>query len=81
MDKVSYIRLFQIYSDAITSDGSLGSELRQIINRDMIWNKLSDEERKEMKKSFAEIVNKISHEVLSKRNKSFNAFKRGMRKK
>jgi len=47
----------------------------------MIWNKLSDEERKEMKKSFAEIVNKISHEVLSKRNKSFNAFKRGMRKK
>jgi hypothetical protein len=73
--------LFQIYSDAITSNSELGSELRQVINLDIIWNKLSDDERQEMKKIFAEIVNKISHESLSKRNKSFKAFKRGMRKK
>ena len=81
MDKISYLRLFQIYSDAITSNSELGSELRQVINLDIIWNKLSDDERQEMKKIFAEIVNKISHEVLSKRSKSFKAFKRGMRKK
>ena len=81
MDKISYLRLFQIYSDAITSSSALGSELRQVINLDIIWNKLSDDERQEMKKIFAEIVNKISHEVLSKKNKSFKAFKRGMKKK
>ena len=81
MDKISYLRLFQIYSDAITSSSTLGSELRQVINLDIIWNKLSDDERQEMKKIFAETVNKISHEVLSKRKKNFRAFKRGMRKK
>ncbi len=81
MDKISYIRLFQIYSDAITSDSSTGSQLRQAINLDIIWNKLSDDERQEMKKIFSEIVNKISHEVLSNRNKTLKAFKKGVKKK
>ncbi len=81
MDKISYIRLFQIYSDAITSDSSTGSQLRQAINLDVIWNNLSDDERQEMKKIFSEIVNKISHEVLSNRNKTLKAFKKGVKKK
>ena len=81
MDKISYLRLFQIYSDTITSNSELGSELRQVINLDKIWNKLSDDERQEMKKIFTEIVNKIAHEILSKRNKSLKAFKKGMKKK
>ncbi len=81
MDNLSYLRLFQIYSDALTSDSDLGSKLRQVINLDIIWNKLSDYERQEMTKIFTEIVNKISHEVLNKRNKTLKAFKKGVRKK
>ena len=81
MDKISYLRLFQIYSDAMTSNTELGSDLRQIINLDIIWNRLSDDERLEMRKTFAEIVSKISYEILRKKSKSLKAFKKVMRKK
>ncbi len=73
--------MFQIYSDIITSNNSTGSQLRKLINLDTIWDELSDEERQEMKKVFSEIVSKISHEVLSNRDKTFKAFKKGMKKK
>jgi len=81
MDKFSYLQLFRIYSDAMTSDSTLGIELRQVINLDKIWNKLSDDERQEMKRIFSDVVNKIGHEILRKRNKSLKAFKKGMKKK
>jgi len=80
MDKISYLRLFQIYSNAMTSDTQLGKQLRKIIDLDVIWNNLSDEEQQEMKKIFGEVVNKISRNVLSERNKSLKAFKKGMRR-
>ncbi len=81
MDKISYLRLFLVYTDAITSNSVLGSELRQMINLDVIWNKLSDDERQEMTNFFTEMANNVSREILHKRNKSLKSFKKGLRKK
>lgn len=81
MDKISYIMLFQTYSTIMTSDSTLGGELRQVINLDRIWSNLSDQDKQEMREIFSEIVNKITHEILRKRNKSFKAFQKGIKKK
>lgn len=81
MDKISYIMLFQTYSTVITSDSPMGSQLRQIITLDKIWNNMSDQDKQEMREIFSEIVNKITHDVLRKRDKAFKAFKKGMKKK
>lgn len=81
MDKISYLTLFQTYSTVMTSDSQIGSQLREMINLDKIWNGLSDQDKEEMREIFSEIVSKITNEVIRKRNRSFKAFQKGMKKK
>jgi len=65
----------------MTSESMLGKELREKINLEIIWAKLSDEEKEELKKSFTEVINTTATKVLNKKDKSFKAFKRGLARK